>query len=69
MNQLSDQELIDFTRASQPGKQRNVLDNHGIFYVTRLDGSITTTWHHINHPHPLKLAGNDTPDFGALSNG
>ncbi|MBX9604651.1 MAG: DUF4224 domain-containing protein [Gammaproteobacteria bacterium] len=47
---LSDAELQELTGAVQAAKQRQVLDRAGIFYVVRLDGTIRTTWHHVNHP-------------------
>ena len=63
-------EPIDIERitgAKQVNKQKEVLDAHGIFYVTSLDGKeINTTWHHVNHPSIAKPLTDELPDFSAL---
>lgn len=43
-------DLEEITGARRTDKQRQVLDQHRIFYIVRLDGSIRTTWYHVNHP-------------------
>ena len=47
---LTPDELIEITGAVQSAAQKRVLDGAGIFYIVRLDGTIRTTWHHVNHP-------------------
>jgi len=69
MNLLTDDELEKITKFKHPGKQREVLDNNGIYYILRLDGSIVTTWHHVNHPCIKRAINDDMPDFGAMANG
>jgi len=69
MNLLTEKELVDLTKVKQPAKQRAVLDNNGIYYILRLDGSIVTTWHHVNHPCVNRAVNDDMPDFGAMANG
>ncbi|MBK8974148.1 MAG: DUF4224 domain-containing protein [Hahellaceae bacterium] len=44
-----------------------VLDRNGIYYITRLDGTIITTWHHVNHPAMQRAANHDEPDFSKVS--
>lgn len=48
---LTDDELIEVTGAERPTKQAEVLAKAGIYYWTRLDGRIRTTWFHVNHPY------------------
>lgn len=69
MNMLSDSELLELTRSPQAAKQRRVLDDNGIYYIRRADGSIITTWHHVNHPCGKQLQSDDMPNFGAMANG
>lgn len=65
-NLLTDKELEELTKAKQPTKQASILDNNGIYYIKRGDGSIVTTWHHVNHP-ARQIASNDAePNFGAM---
>lgn len=54
MNLLTEDELIELTKAKQPGKQGQVLDENGIYYIRRADKSIATTWYHVNHPHGME---------------
>ncbi len=61
---LTDEELSELTGASQPMKQAEVLRRNGIYYIEKLK-SITTTWHHVNHPRPHQVADNE-PNFEAL---
>lgn len=67
MNLLTDFELFKLTGAKQPNKQSDILDRNGIYYIRRLDGSIVTTWHHVNHPCARTVSNDDTPDFGAIA--
>lgn len=61
---LSEEELQELTGTQQPARQAGVLDNHGIFYVRRLDGRIRVTWYSVNHPG-ARAASNE-PDYGAI---
>jgi len=66
MNLLSDDDLEKITKAKTPRKQKSVLDENGIFYIKRADGSIVTTWHHVNHPSFSQSGNDDTPNYGAV---
>ena len=66
---LTEQDIEALTGAKKGAKQGEVLDRHGIYYIKRLDGTITTTWHHVNHPAQQKVYSIDEPDFGAIANG
>lgn len=52
---LTRDDLKRITKATQTAAQRRVLDEAGIFYIVCLDGSITTTWYHVNHPRMQHL--------------
>ncbi|EFO8355285.1 DUF4224 domain-containing protein [Salmonella enterica] len=47
---LTDKELADATGSTQKSLQKEVLTQNGIYFIERRDGSIRTTWYHINHP-------------------
>ncbi|EGB8767685.1 DUF4224 domain-containing protein [Salmonella enterica] len=47
---LTEEELEDATGASQKSLQKEVLTLNGIYFIERRDGSIRTTWYHINPP-------------------
>lgn len=67
MNELlSDSEIEQITKAKQSSKQASILDMNGIYYIRRADGSICTTWHHVNHPARMVASNDDTPDFSAI---
>lgn len=66
---LTDKEIEALTGAKKGSKQSEILDRHGIYYIKRLDGTITTTWHHVNHPSVQQVQSLDEPDFGAIANG
>jgi hypothetical protein len=66
MNLLTDKQLETITKFKQAGKQREVLDNNGIYYILRLDGTIVTTWHHVNHPCVKRTINDDMPNFAAV---
>lgn len=53
MSLLTEEAMEELTKCKQAQKQASVLDTNGIYYIRRLDGSIVTTWHHVNHPHAL----------------
>ena len=65
---LTDDELADATGAVQKNLQAEILTQNGIFYIVRRDGSIRTTWYHINHPTHLSHIGSPSPgmNFGAI---
>jgi hypothetical protein len=64
---LNDDELERLTRAKHAQKQSEVLDENGIYYIKRRDGSIITTWHHVNHPCTKRAVNDDMPNFSAVS--
>lgn len=66
MNLLDEEELKKLTGSVQPAKQKQVLDSNGIYYIERLDKTITTTWHHVNNPFTRQAQSSDAPDFSAL---
>ncbi|EIQ2120087.1 DUF4224 domain-containing protein [Escherichia coli] len=47
---LTDEELIEATGSSQKSLQKEILTQNGIFFIERRDGSVKTSWFHINHP-------------------
>ncbi|WP_318358013.1 DUF4224 domain-containing protein [Enterobacter sp.] len=47
---LTDEELTEATGSPQKSLQKEVLTCNGIYFIERRDGSIKTTWYHINHP-------------------
>lgn len=68
MNLLTDEEMEQLTGSSGAAKQKEILDKHGIYYIERMGGkSITTTWHHVNHPFARQVSNADEPDFGAMT--
>lgn len=66
MNLLTEEDLKDLTGAAQAARQMQVLESNGIYYITRMDGSIVTTWHHVNHPCSIARPSNDAPNFSAI---
>jgi len=67
MNLLTPEDLVKLTGAKQAGKQADVLNQHGIFYIRRQDGSLVTTWHHVNHPQRHNAQNDGEPDFGEIA--
>lgn len=55
---VTDDDLAELTGYSAPGKQKECLDRHGIFYIEGRDGRIRTTWVHVNHPIRQRAAAN-----------
>lgn len=55
---VTDNELAELTGYSVPGKQKQCLDRHGIFYIEGRDGKIRTTWGHINSPLKMRAPSN-----------
>jgi hypothetical protein len=66
-NLLTQAELEALTGAKQAERQKRVLDDNGIYYIQRLDKTIVTTWHHVNHPTGIKSHNDDMPDFSKVS--
>lgn len=64
---LTQDDIEAVTGAKQASRQSEVLDLNGIYYIKRLDGSIVTTWHHVNNParKPLQSVS-DMPDFSKV---
>lgn len=64
---LTTEELEKVTGAKQPAKQVLILRRHGIFFIERLDGTITATWYHVNHPFSrANSVFDESPNFEAL---
>ena len=47
---LTEADIEEMTRFKNYKKQAEVLRKHGIFFITRRDGSLCLTWHHVNNP-------------------
>lgn len=62
---ISDDEMVTLTGHKSLTKQRQVLSDHGVFFMTSKDGRPRTTWFHFNHPAHLRNAAGmaDEPDF------
>lgn len=60
---LTPEDLLELTGAKQPARQAVILEQHGIYYIKRIDGTITTTWDHVNKPHGRQPKPNNEPDF------
>lgn len=69
MDLLSDEELKRLTGAKHSARQEDVLNANGIYFIKRMDGSIVTTWHHVNHPAKRQAKNDSGPNFGAIGNG
>jgi len=67
MSELTKTELRNLTGSKHTSKQRQVLERSGIVYIERWDGSITTTWHHVNHPTAQSTPNNSEPDFDQIA--
>lgn len=67
MKLLSKEDLVELTGAKQPGKQRQVLELHGIYFITKIDGTITTTWDHVNNPIGQSAQNDEEPDFDKIA--
>lgn len=51
---ISQEEVIKLTGYEIPKYQAQVLQQHGIFYVERKDGSLAVTLHAVHNPAPWK---------------
>ncbi len=68
---LSDSELEDLTGYAWPSKQKEVLNQHGIFYIERpSDGKLRVTPQHVYNPiiaaENNLAADNEKPDFTSV---
>jgi hypothetical protein len=62
---LTDKELEEATGAAQKSLQKETLTLNGIYFIERRDGSVKTTWYHINHPRQfLTPPANGLPSPG-----
>ncbi len=52
---LSEDDVQELTDYKMHMKQANVLRKHGIFFITRRDGSLKVMWAHV------EAAGNNNP--------
>lgn len=50
MTLITDEEMLEITGAHFPTKQCQILKEHGIAFVRRLDGRPRTTWFNFNNP-------------------
>lgn len=64
---LSQEDLVALTGAKQPARQSVVLERHGIYYIKRIDGTITTTWDHVNKPNGGTVVPDNEPDFDKIA--
>ena len=64
---LTEAELEQLTGAKQASIQRRVLEDHGIFAITRNDKTVTTTWHAVHNPAKRLISGDDEPDFSQVT--
>lgn len=69
MSLLSDIDIAELTRAKQGAKQAEILRAHGIKYITRLDGSLTTTWEAVNAALAPKSGAPEGPKLDWLKTG
>ena len=67
MNLLTREEIEELTKAKQPGKQADIMDANGIYYIKRGDGTVTTTWYHVNHPYIRTAHNDEEPDFDKIA--
>ena len=51
---LSESEIKALTGYERADKQAKVLQEHGIFYVQRRDGTLAVTLHAVHNPAPYK---------------
>lgn len=73
MTLITDEEMLEITGARFPSKQCQILKDHDIAFVRRLDGRPRTTWFNFNHPlssrmHPIDgyKPEDEEPDFDAI---
>ncbi|WP_158785117.1 DUF4224 domain-containing protein [Pantoea sp. BAV 3049] len=67
---LTPDELIELTGHQYKSRQCRWLNEAGIWYKQRRDGSPSTTWYHIAHPYagrqPDQCSASNEPDFDAM---
>lgn len=64
---LNEEELKKLTGTKQSARQKAVLEKHGIYYITRIDGSVITTWHYVYNPRVGRSTINNEPDFDKIA--
>lgn len=64
---LTPEDLVELTGAKQPARQAVILEQHGIYYIKRIDGTITTTWEHVNKPNGTTVISGNEPDFDQIA--
>ena len=76
MTLITDEDMLDITGAQFPSKQCQILKEHGIAFVRRLDGRPRTTWFNFNHPlhsrhrpSEEEIMEDEEPDFDAIFRG
>ena len=47
---LTAEQLADFCGTKQVSKQRKTLQNAGIFFIDKWDGTLSVCWTHIHNP-------------------
>jgi hypothetical protein len=64
---VSKEVIEEMTGSPQPAKQAEILAAHGVYFITRLDGKIRTTWHHFNNPATRAARSDNEPNFASIS--
>jgi len=64
---LTKTEMVQLTGSKHTSKQRHVLERSGIIYIERWDGSIVTTWEHVNNPKAQTATNNNEPNFDEIA--
>jgi hypothetical protein len=64
---LTPEEVRRFTGVSKPSVQARVFRDNGVYCFRQNDGSITTTWYHVNHPLKYRNTEQEVePDYSAI---
>lgn len=71
MTLITDEEMIEITGAHFPSKQCQILREHDIAFVRRMDGRPKTTWYNFNHPlntrhQPPEEKEKQEPNWGVM---
>lgn len=67
MTCLSKEDLFELTGSKHISKQKAILEQHGIYYINKWDGTITTTWEHVNNPSSQSARNDEEPDFDQIA--
>ena len=67
-NFLSNEDLVELTGYKYPSKQAEILRAHRMFFITRRDGTLRLTWHHVENAglNNKPYNDNDEPDWSAM---